>query len=50
MTYERFEDVPVWQTAAELYEAAEDLLAHDAFPASRGWPCPDLVDRWWVNV
>ena len=37
MTYERFENVPVWQTAAELYEAVEVLLENDAFQASRGF-------------
>jgi|GEM_PF-3372627 hypothetical protein len=26
MTYERFEDLPVWQAAAELYDAAVALL------------------------
>ena len=26
MTYQRFEDLPVWQKAAELYELMEDLL------------------------
>ena len=48
MTYERFEDVPVWQTAAELYKAAEDLLANDAFPASRGFR--DQLDRAALSV
>jgi len=26
MTYQRFEDLPVWQEAARLYELADDLL------------------------
>ena len=26
MTYQRFEDLPVWQKAAELYELADDFL------------------------
>lgn len=26
MTYERFEDLPVWQKAADLYELADDFL------------------------
>lgn len=26
MTYQRFEDLPVWQEAARLYESADDLL------------------------
>ncbi len=37
MTYQRFEDVPVWQTAAELYEATESLLENDAFQATRAF-------------
>lgn len=37
MTYERFEDVPVWQKAADLYEAAEELLDNEVFKASRGF-------------
>jgi hypothetical protein len=28
MTYERFEDVRVWQKAAQLYEGTEELLEH----------------------
>ena len=27
MTYKRFEDLPVWQAAAQLYERTDDLLA-----------------------
>src|SRR5512137_987677 len=27
MTYQRFEDLPVWQQAARLYESTDDLLA-----------------------
>jgi four helix bundle protein len=27
MTYQRFEDLPVWQEAAKLYDQADDLLA-----------------------
>ena len=26
-TYQRFEDLPVWQTAAELFDACDDFLA-----------------------
>jgi four helix bundle protein len=48
MTYERFEDLPVWQKAAELYELTEDLLAHDAFPATRGFR--DQLDRAALSV
>jgi four helix bundle protein len=28
MTYKRFEDLPVWQAAAQLYESTDDLLAN----------------------
>ncbi|GDY22445.1 hypothetical protein LBMAG56_37920 [Verrucomicrobiota bacterium] len=48
MTYQRFEDLPVWQTAAELYELTEDLLDHDAFPATRGFR--DQLDRAALSV
>jgi four helix bundle protein len=48
MTYERFEDVPVWQKAAELYEAVEDLLENDSFRASRGFR--DQLDRAALSV
>ena len=48
MTYERFEDLPVWQKAAELYEAAEDLLENDSFRASRGFR--DQLDRAALSV
>src|SRR4051794_20843474 len=27
MTYKRFEDLPVWQAAADLYERTDDFLA-----------------------
>ena len=48
MTYERFEDLPVWQKAAELYEAAEDLLEDESFCASRGFR--DQLDRAALSV
>jgi four helix bundle protein len=48
MTYERFEDLPVWQKAADLYEAAEDLLENDSFRASRGFR--DQLDRAALSV
>lgn len=48
MTYERFEDLPVWQKAAELYEATEDLLEHDGFKATRGFR--DQLDRAALSV
>jgi four helix bundle protein len=48
MTYERFEDVPVWQKAADLYEATEELLENEAFKASRGYR--DQLDRAALSV
>ena len=48
MTYQRFEDVPVWQKAAELYERTEDLLDNPAFQASRGFR--DQIDRASLSV
>jgi hypothetical protein len=48
MTYERFEDLPVWQKAADLYEAAEGLLENESFRASRGFR--DQLDRAALSV
>jgi four helix bundle protein len=48
MTYDRFEDLPVWQKAAELYELTEDLLASPAFHVTRGF-C-DQLDRAALSV
>ena len=48
MTYERFEDLPVWQKAAELYELTEDLLETGAFTATRGFR--DQLDRAALSV
>ncbi len=48
MTYERFEDLPVWQKAAELYELAEDLLENESFKVSRGFR--DQLDRAVLSV
>ncbi len=48
MTYERFEDVPVWQAAANLYEATEELLENESFQASRGFR--DQLDRAALSV
>ena len=48
MTYERFEDLPVWQKAAELYEQAEELLENEAFKVSRGFR--DQLDRAALSV
>jgi len=33
MTYKRFEDFPVWQKAAELYELTQALLESEDFKA-----------------
>ena len=43
MTYQRFEDVPVWQKATHLYEATEELLENRSFHATRGFK--DQLDR-----
>ena len=48
MTYQRFEDLPVWQQAADLYEATENLLENEAFKASRGFR--DQLDRAALSV
>ena len=48
MTYERFEDLPVWQTAAELYENTEQLLEEESFRVSRGFR--DQLDRAALSV
>jgi four helix bundle protein len=48
MTYQRFEDLPVWQSAAELYEATETLLASPDFPVTRGFR--DQLDRAALSV
>ena len=48
MTYERFEDLPVWRKAAELYEAVEDLLENESFQLSRGFR--DQLDRAALSV
>jgi hypothetical protein len=43
MPYQRFEDVPVWQKAAQLYEATEELLENRDFHGTRGFK--DQLDR-----
>src|SRR6266704_24911 len=48
MTYERFEDLPVWQKAADLYEVTEDLLENESFKATRGFR--DQLDRAALSV
>src|ERR1051326_4151480 len=48
MTYENFEDTPVWQEAARLYELTEDLLENKAFRATSAFR--DQVDRAALSV
>ena len=48
MTYERFEDVPVWQKASDLYEQTEELLETESFEATRGFR--DQLDRAALSV
>jgi four helix bundle protein len=48
MTFQRFEDLPVWQKAAELYDLTEQLLEAEAFKASRGFR--DQLDRAALSV
>jgi four helix bundle protein len=48
MTYERFEDLPVWQKAAELYELTEELLDDHSFKVTSGFR--DQLDRAALSV
>ena len=48
MTYERFEDLPVWQKGADLYEQTEELLEAETFKATRGFR--DQLDRAALSV
>ena len=48
MTYERFEDVPVWQKAAQLYDSTEELLEDHGFGGTRGFK--DQLDRAALSV
>jgi four helix bundle protein len=48
MTYNRFEDLPVWQKAAELYELTEDLLENHGFKLTSGFR--DQLDRAALSV
>jgi four helix bundle protein len=48
MTYKRFEDLPVWQTAAELYEETSELLEKDGLEATRSFR--DQLDRAALSV
>jgi four helix bundle protein len=47
MTYDRFEDLPVWRKA-RLYESVEELLESESFHASRGFR--DQLDRAALSV
>jgi four helix bundle protein len=48
MTYKSFEELPVWQKAAELYKLTEELLENEAFKATRGFR--DQLDRAALSV
>src|SRR4030095_13749994 len=48
MTYRDFEDLPVWQAAASLYEAVEELLLDKDFLTSSGFR--DQLDRAALSV
>ena len=48
MTYQRFEDLPVWQDAAKLYERVEVLLELREFSVTRGFR--DQLDRASLSV
>lgn len=48
MTYDRFEQLPVWKAAAELYETVETLLDNETFRVSRGFR--DQIDRASLSV
>jgi len=48
MTYNRFEDLPVWQKAVGLYEAIEELLENHKFIVTRGFR--DQLDRAALSV
>jgi four helix bundle protein len=48
MTYQRFEDLPVWQEAARLYESADDLLENA--PPSMRHSFRDQLERAVLSV
>ena len=48
MTYQRFEDLPVWREAARLCELTEDLVEDESFRVSRGFR--DQLDRAALSV
>jgi len=47
-TYKRFEDLPVWQTAATLYERCDDFLEHA--PSRMRYPVRDQLERAALSV
>jgi four helix bundle protein len=47
-TYKRFEDLPVWQTAATLYERCDDFLEH--VPARMRYLVRDQLERAALSV
>jgi len=47
-TYQRFEDLPVWQTAAQLYERCDDFLA--AAPPNLRPSTRDQLERAVLSV
>jgi four helix bundle protein len=48
MTYKRFEDLPVWQEAAQLYDAIEGFLRKASGHLTRGFE--DQLDRAALSV
>lgn len=48
MNYERFEDLPVWKTAAQLYESMDDFL--DAAPRQLRPSFRDQIERATLSV
>lgn len=48
MTYQRFEDLPVWKAAAHLYDATECLLEAGTFQVSRSFR--DQLERAALSV
>jgi four helix bundle protein len=46
--YERFEDLPVWKTAAELYDVVADLLEMDNLRLSSAYR--SQLDRAAISI
>lgn len=47
-TYQRFEDLPVWQSAAQLYEQCDNFLSHA--PANMSRSFRDQLERAVLSV